>query len=800
MKVSLDWLAEWVDLPPSLEDLDERLTLAGLEIKGVERSGPDLSQIRIGSVVECGRHPDADRLSVCRVDVGEGELRQIVCGAPNVAAGQKVAVALPGVELPDGTRLKKSKIRGQVSDGMICSERELGLGEAHEGILVLAADAPVGAPLPQVLRGGDVVLDLEITPNRGDWASMLGMAREVRANFGGPLRIPECTVEATGPPAHVALAIDDPQGCHAYVARVVRGVDPSRPSPDWLRRKLESAGMRSLGVIVDVTNLVLLELGQPLHAFDLETLRGAQVRVRSAAEGEKLATLDGQTRELAPTDLVIADAERPIALAGVMGGAETEVRPTTRQILIESAHFDPKRVRRTARRLNLHTEAAYRFERGVDANGLERAADRAARLIAELAGGSVAAPTPPARGAAAPHTDEIWLDPGHVNRLLGTQLSSEECAALLARVDVQARPEADGRLRCAIPSHRNDLSIPQDLIEEVARLYGYDRIPMTLPVAPLTTVTRPAARVLAERTRDAFAAAGLIEVVQFPGVTAHELEALRIPEGAAERAPVKILNPLSEREGMLRTTLLPGMLDVARRNRARQVDGLRIFEIGPVFLRSAPGELPREPLCAAALLLRAEQRGLWDPAERPPLFYEMRGVLDRFCAERGIALRLEPGAAPYLHPGAALDVKLDGRRIGGLGELHPEVARAFDLAGSCAVLELELSPLLRKAAEVRPVELPSRHPAVRRDVAVLLDRTQAAGEVLDAIRSSAGANLAQLEIFDRFEGRGVPPGKVSLAFRLIFQRSERTLTDDEVAKAIEKVKGMLVRRFGGELR
>jgi phenylalanyl-tRNA synthetase beta chain len=411
----------------------------------------------------------------------------------------------------------------------------------------------------------------------------------------------------------------------------------------------------------------------------------------------------------------------------------------------------------------------------------------------------VATPAPAARGAAAQHTDEIWLQPEHANRLLGTQLSAQEITALLARVDVEARLE-EGRLRCSIPSHRNDLSIPQDLIEEVARLFGYDRIPMTLPVAPLAALTRPPARMLAERTRDAFAAAGLVEIVQFPGVTEAELGALRFPEGAPERAPVEILNPLSDREAKLRTTLVPGLLDVARRNRARQVDGLRIFEIGPVFLRGSAGDLPREPLCAAALLLRAEQRGLWDPAERPPLFYEMRGVLDRVCGQLGIAPRIEAGAAPYLHPGAALDVKLDGRRIGGLGELHPEVARAFDLGGSCALLELELTPLLRKAAEVRPVELPSRHPAVRRDVAVLLDREQGAGEVLDAIRSSAGASLAQAEIFDRFEGRGVPSGKVSLAFRLIFQRSERTLTDDEVAKAIEKVKGMLVRRFGGELR
>jgi phenylalanyl-tRNA synthetase beta chain len=800
MKVSLDWLAEWVDLPSSVEALEERLTLAGLEIEGVERSGPDLSQIRVGAVLERERHPNADRLSVCRVDLGEGEPRQIVCGAPNVAAGQRVAVALPGVTLPDGNKLKKSKIRDVVSDGMICSERELGLGDAHEGILVLDAATPIGVPLSQVHKSGDVVLDLEITPNRGDWASMLGMAREVRAHFGGPLRIPEHAAPESGPPAQVSIAVDDAEGCHAYVARVVRDVDPSRPTPEWLRRKLEAAGMRSLGVIVDVTNLVLLELGQPLHAFDLEKLRGAQLRVRAAIDGEKLATLDGQTRELASTDLVIADAERPIALAGVMGGAETEVQSATRHILIESAHFDPRRVRRAARRLNLHTEASYRFERGIDPEGLTRAADRAARLISELAGGSIAAGVLEARGSAFERTRAIELETSHPNRLLGIQLSSDEIIALLARVDVVARVSGAGRLHCTVPSHRHDLALPQDLIEEIARLHGYDRIPMTLPVAPLAALTRPAGQMLSERVRDAFVAAGLVELVHFPALTDVDLAALRIPADAPERAPLRILNPLNDRESALRTTLLPGLLATARHNRARQVDALRIFEVGPIFLPGKAGELPHEPLSAAALLLRGEQRGLWDLADRPPIFYEMRGILERLCAELAFTARFQPGNAPYLHPGAALDVLLDGRRIGGIGELHPEVARAFELTGSCAVLELDLAALLRRAPEPRQVTLPSRHPAVRRDVAVLLDRDQAAREVMDAIRASAGQSLAQLEIFDRFEGRGVPDGKVSLAFRLIFQRADRTLTDDEVAKAIEKVRNMLVKRFGGELR
>jgi phenylalanyl-tRNA synthetase beta chain len=392
MKVPLGWLAEWVDLPDEAE-LCERLTLAGLEIEEILRSGPDLSAIRVGHVLERRQHPNADRLSLCRVDVGGPDAISVVCGAPNVAEGQKVAVALPGTKLPDGTVLKKSKIRGEASEGMICSARELGLSDEHAGILVLDPAAKVGAALPEVMRAGETILDVEITPNRGDWVSMLGMAREVQALFGGALRVPPCEpVEGARPATQdVAIRIEAPDGCARYVGRIVRGVRVG-PSPDWLRARLESAGMRSINNVVDATNLVLHEFGQPLHAFDLGTLRGAQVRVRRALEGEKLATLDGETRALAATDLVIADAERAIALAGVIGGAETEVREATTDILIESAQFAPKSVRRSGRRVGLRTEASYRFERGVDRDGVARAADRCARLVAELSGGTLSGP------------------------------------------------------------------------------------------------------------------------------------------------------------------------------------------------------------------------------------------------------------------------------------------------------------------------------------------------------------------------------------------------------------------------
>jgi phenylalanyl-tRNA synthetase beta chain len=799
VKVALDWLAEWVDLPRSLEALTERLTLAGLEIEGVER-GADLPGVQVGHVLERQPHPDAERLSVCRVDAGQGEPLTVVCGAPNVRPGLRVALALPGAVLPDGTRLKRSKIRGVVSEGMICSARELGLGEEHGGILELDAAAPVGAPLAQALPPTDAVLDLEITPNRGDWASMLGIARETRAHFGGPLHLPP-----TEPPEGSAAAADDvsvhvedPQGCHHYVARVVRGLRVG-PSPDWLVRRLQRAGLRSLNVVVDVTNLVLLELGQPLHAFDLATLRGREVRVRAAAAGEKLVTLDGQTRELAAGDLVIADAERAIAVAGVMGGAQTEVRDRTTDVLIESAHFDPARVRRTARGLGLRTEASYRFERGVDAQGVARAADRCARLLAELAGGVVSRGRVEARGAAFAHCDEVWLDPAHPARLLGVPLPEREVVQCLARVDIEARPEG-GRLRCRVPSYRNDITIAQDLIEEVGRVWGYERLEPTLPAGPALPVGVPRAIALADAARDSLRASGLLEARLLPMLAPSDPEALLLAPDDPRRRALRLLNPLVEEQSQLRTSLLPGLLRAVHRNLARQLDRIRLFEVGRVFLARAPGELPEETPWVAAVLTQAQRPRLWE-RESVPLFFEAKSALERLVADLGLAARFggEP-QAPYLHPGVRLGLSAGRRLVGRVGELHPQVAARFGLSVPCAVLELDLGAVAACPAPAPRYREVSPFPAAWRDLAVVVPEAQAAGEVLEAIRATGGAHLERVEVFDRYAGPGLPAGKVSLAFRLAFQRVDRTLTDAEIGQAVDRIVRMIGQRFGGELR
>ena len=801
MRLPLAWLAELVDLPPAAE-LARRLELAGFEDVAVHELGPDLSQVRVGRVERCERHPDADKLSVCHVDVGDGTRRAIVCGAPNVAAGQKVAVALPGSRLPDGTKIKKAKLRGVVSEGMICSRRELGLGEEHQGILVLDPGAPIGAPLPQVLGIEGAVLEVGITPNRGDAASLLGIAREVRALFGGTLRIPDSTpAESGSPAAHSArVAIDARDACWRYAARIVRGVRVG-PSPEGLRRRLEAAGLRSIDNVVDATNCALLELGQPIHAFDLATLRGAEVRVRRAAPGERLTTLDGALRTLDPQDLVIADAERPIALAGVMGGADTEVRSATTDVLIESAHFEPGTVRRSARRHGIHSEASYRFERGVDREGIGRAADRAARLVAELAGGAVAPGRIEVQGDAPAARAPVELDVARMNRLLGTAISRDEAAGLLRRLCIEAEARGESWLSCAVPSHRNDLELPEDLAEEVARLHGYDRIPTTLPQAELRPARLPAGHLLADRARTLLAGLGLCELMTMPFVSEEDLLRLRLEEGDPRRVGLRILNPVQDQDARLRTTLLPSLLRAARQNRSRQVDRIAVFEVCRVFVPSPGAPLPDEALSLAALVTRGRDRHLWEPLEPPPLYFEARGIAERLFSGLGYEACLRRGGnVAYLHPGAQAEIAVSDRPIGSVGELHPELLQAFELDVPAALIELDLGALAAMPAPRTHFREPSREPAIRRDLAVLIDRAQEAGELCEEIRKRAGADLVSVELFDRYEGQGVPTGRVSVAFRLIFQRADRTLVDTEVNQAMDVVVRALAERFGAVLR
>ncbi len=803
MKVALGWLAEWIPLP-SVEELEERLTVGGLEIEEIIHTGPDLSAFKVGHVKERAQHPDADRLSVCTVDLGDETPVEIVCGAPNVDAGQKVAVATHGVVLPDGMKIKRSKIRGVKSNGMICSTRELGLGEEHDGILVLPEDSPVGASLAEVLPAGETVLDFEITPNRGDWVSMLGMAREVRAHFGGELTLPPVALQEVDRETveDIDVSVEDAAGCHTYAARIVRGVQVG-PSPEWLTTRLENAGLRSVNNVVDVTNLVLLEYGQPLHAFDLAKLRGGQVTARAAREGEKLLTLDGEDRELRGEDLVIADGEGAVAIAGVMGGAESEVSDTTTDLLIESAHFAPSRIRRTAKRLGLHSDASYRFERGVDPDGQQRAADRAALLIQELAGGQISSGLAVAVGDPAPGTDEVLLSPRRLNRLLGTDLDAATMISLLARVDVHAEASGEDQLVCRPPRYRSDLHIEADMVEEVARVHGYDRIEATLPSGPLTGVVLEPRRVSREAVRSSLAGAGLSEIMTFPGSPPEDDDRLLLAADDPRREHIELANPIQAGDSVLRTHLLPSVLRAVKGNRSRQVDQIAVFEMGRVFLGGA--DRPEqwhdcEPLQAVAVLCEGKADALWGSGEIP-IFFRAKGTAERVLQDLGRKLEFRAGSEePFLHPGASGEFYAQGQRVAVVGELHPKVAETFELDAPCAVAVLDVETLDRLRDESRPYQEVSKHPRARRDLALLVDATQPAGELLAVVRKKAGASLLSAECFDRYEGKGVPEGKISVAVRLVFQRADRTLTDNEVTEAVDRVVKTLKDRFGAELR
>jgi phenylalanyl-tRNA synthetase beta chain len=806
MRLSLEWLAEFVDLPPDAE-LIERLTMCGFEDVELVNTGPDLSGVRVGHVVARDPHPNADRLSVCSVDIGDGDSISVVCGAPNVAADQKIAFAPVGTTLPDGTKLKKAKIRGVVSTGMICSNRELGLGDDHDGILVLDPAAAIGVPLGDVVSTGSRELEVGITPNRGDVASVIGVAREVQALFGGELRLPETTPPEVGPPAErdVRVEIQAPDDCYRYVARLVRGVTVG-PSPDWLVDKLSASGIRTINNIVDITNLVLLEFGQPLHAFDVAKLSSDLVCVRRATRDEKLPTLDGATRVLQPEDLVIADARGAIALAGVMGGAGSEVSDATTNVLIESAHFEPKRVRLGARRHGLRTEASYRFERGVDRAGIDRAADRAAQLMAELAGGEVARGAVVAQGAAVPFTETISFRPQRANKLLGTSLGSKEMRDLLDRVGVSSTESSaeSGELICTVPSHRNDLHIHQDLTEEVARVFGYENIPTTEPVGILRATRPPRVWLLAEQARDSLVASGLNECQTLPFLSPDWIDALRLDPDDPRRSGPRITNPIHEDQPLLRTTLLPSVLRLVHQNRSRQTDRIEVFELSRLFGRPETGcesDLPSERLNLVAAIVERQEPQLWGAAQPVPLFFRAKGMAKKLLNQMGyVAWFPSERIPPYLHPGSAAGIEVDGTMIGALGELHPDVAASFELDVPCAVIELDLAALEGVRPQPHAFEEVSRQPHVARDIAVLVDASQPAGDVLEAIRQAGGKDLERVEIFDRYTGKGVPDGRVSLAFRMVFQRADRTLKDEEVTKSTDRVVRMLAHRFNAELR
>ena len=803
MRILLSWLSDFVTWSGSAEALAERLALAGFPVESLEEVGRLDRRIRAGCLVSVEPHPGTDKLWVCRVDVGETAPVVVVSGAPGLAAGQCVPVALPGSRLPGGRDTRVATFAGVESAGVLCSEAELDLGDDASQVLLLPSDASPGTPLVELGGIADTVLELEVTSNRGDCLSILGVAREVAAVSGVRLRHPRPRPRETGTPAasDVGVRVESADLCPRYCARLVRAVTVA-PSPLWLRLRLRRAGMRPVNVVVDATNHVMLERGQPLHAFDWERLAEHRIVVRRAAAGERLVTLDGVERALDPADLVIADARGPVALAGVMGGQASEVTAATRTLLLESAFFTPSAVRRTARRTAVASEAAYRFERRVDPAMVVEALDCAAALITRLAGGRTApgvVEDPP--GGWMPELPAIRLRPRRVAALLGVAVPRAQIGRRLGALGAKCRPDGDALL-VTPPSHRGDLQREEDLVEEVARLGGYDAIPVSLPEAPTTSGEDSRARLAARRLRRLLTAEGLTEMVTLAFTDA---ETNRLLPGFVGRTlvPLAIQNPLSSETGELRRSPVSGLVRALRANLGLGTSFVGAFEIGKGYGMDAEGRR-QEPRALAIVL-----SGTWPPrgVERagPPVeFADLKGVVENVLADLGVdeqRVRWLPiGEEPLLHPGKAAIVEVEGTAIGVAGALHPKIAQACDLAEEVWLSELDFEILAdygSRRVELRPLP---RFPAVTRDIAVIVDEAFPAAAILEEVRSLADERIEGVRLFDCYRGVPIPAGKKSLAYSIAYRAPDRTLTDEEVSGVHAGVLQRLQERFPLELR
>ena len=792
MKITLNWLREYVDIDSTPEELVHRLTMAGLEAESVEDLGGRLSGIVVGRVLERASHPQADRLSVCRVEVGRPEPARIVCGAPNVAAGQMVPVVLPGCSLPDGTRIEKVELRGVLSEGMICSAAELGLGEDEEGILVLSEDCRAGSPMAEAAGLDDTVMDFEVTPNRPDCLSVAGIAREVAALTGARLRLPVPELCESGEPAEAStrVEIEDAEGCPRYVARVLRQVAVG-PSPRWLQERLRAVGQRPVNNIVDVTNFVMLELGQPLHAFDLKRLREGRIVVRGARPGEGLRTLDGSDHELDDSALVIADARRPVALAGVMGGVESEVTEGTTEVLLEAAYFNPRRVRSLSSRLGIRTEASFRFERGVDWDLPAAASARAAALMAEIAG---ARPAPGCIDVmpAALHRRSIRLRPSRAASLLAVDVVPARCRRILESLGCEVSDGGEGVLKVKAPSFRPDLEREIDLVEEVGRVYGYEEVPARRELRGPLPGPAGGGYDGQRRVRRLLTAAGLDEAVT-SSIVADDWAELMGPVAC------RVANPPAQGVSSLRTSLVPGLLDVARRNFHQRAPGVGLFEIGRVFTAGDDGG-HCEALRAGGLLAGGVSASAWRAEQREVDLLDLKGAVEGLL--EGIdGIGFEPAEGSPWRAGNGGRIRLGDRILGALGQVDPALGARFDIDRDTYIFELELSELFdawaQRSFAFRPLP---RFPAVERDLAVVLDEGIPAGRVAAAIRAAAPDLVERVDLFDVYKGDPVEAGKRSLAFSLRLRSAERTLEDGDAEKVLEDALETLRGAFGARLR
>ena len=791
MKFSEQWLRGWVSPQVSRDELVARLSMAGLEVDSVTPAAGDFSGVVVGEVLGTEQHPDADKLRVCQVSNG-AETFQVVCGAPNVRPGLKIPFAMIGAELPGDFKIKKAKLRGVESNGMLCSQAELQIGEGNDGLMELPADAPVGQDIRVYLGLDDASIEVDLTPNRGDCLSLAGLAREVGALYAAPVTRP---VVASVPAVHDevrSIEVLAPAACPRYLGRVIRNVDLSKPTPLWMVERLRRADVRSIDAAVDITNYVMLELGQPLHAFDLAEINGG-IRVRMAEEGEKLVLLDGQDVTLRSDTLVIADHSRALAIAGVMGGKHSGVSATTRDVFLESAFFDQIAVAGKARSYGLHTDASHRYERGVDWQLAREAMERATGLLLEITGGEAGPVIETVSEQHLPKIAPITLRAQRITQMLGMEMDPVEVERLLSALGLNISADGAGQWRVEVPSHRFDISLEVDLIEELARLYGYNRLPVRYPQARLAPQAKAEARSDLPELRRLLVARGYQEAITYSFIDPRQFELFN--PGAE---PLLLANPISNDMAAMRSSLWPGLVKSLQHNLNRQQDRVRLFESGLRFVGQLDG-LKQEPMLAGVVCGSRLPEG-WAQGRDVVDFFDVKADVEAVLGFAGAldAFTFVPGKHPALHPGQTARIERDGREVGYVGAIHPELSKTLGLDRPVFVFELVLAEVaLGKMPKFQEL---SRFPEVRRDLALLADREVASSAVLDVIRENAGEWLTDLRLFDVYQGKGIDPHRKSLAVGLTWQHPSRTLNDDEVNSTTQNILTSLEQRLNATLR
>lgn len=790
MKFSEQWLREWVAPALDTEALAHQITMAGLEVDAIDPVAAEFSGVVVAEILSAEQHPNADSLRVCQVTTGSENI-QVVCGAPNARVGLKAPLAMVGAELPGGLRIKRAKLRGVESQGMLCAEQELGLSEHADGLMELAADAPLGINLRAYLDLNDKVIEINVTPNRADCLGMVGIAREVGLLNNLPVHGPTITCFEASIADTFSIEIQAADSCPRYVGRVIRGVDVSRPSPIWLQERLRRAGVRSIDAVVDVTNYVLLELGQPMHAFDLHKLQGGVV-VRMAGPGESIELLDGQTLALRPDTLVIADHAGPLAMAGVMGGKQSAVSANTRDLFLESAFFAPQKMAGKARSYGLHTDSSHRFERGVDFRLQDTAMERATQLLVGIVGGEAGPVQEVVSNDHLPQRPDVNLRAARIEKVLGLSIATDEVERILSGLGLSLTATAQG-WNCAIPSWRFDIAIEADLLEELARVYGYDRLPVTRIRADLRIQARPEKELSIRYLRRHLGARGYREAITYSFIDP-ELQRLFDPE----LAPVDLKNPISAEMAVMRTSLLPGLASAVLHNINRQQPRVRLFETGLRFLPgdSGLGQVPTLAMvCTGQRFVKS-----WAVPAEPADFFDLKGDLESLLALTRVSGDYDfvGTSHPALHPGQSANITRKGQAVGVIGALHPTVGAVLGLDVPVFLCEIDLGVMLEAALPVFK-EL-SKFPEIRRDLSVIVDKSVPTARLMDDVRLAAGTYLKDLRLFDVYTGKGIDPKRKSVALGLTFRDQSRTLGDEDVNLAVGQVIDLLEKNYNAELR